>query len=167
MELGKSVMKSMAMWDQGRCGMGGWRRPAGNWRGFLCLTNLALTNLGNGVSLASATRICSAEWYGAYSWMAWLRAVWTWSMVRLRGLGTNSLSRGHSEVWRVHCWLDHSVMISHWMGIYDVGEITFSVEWFEPHSNCERHRLDVLGAWSVCYWRRSERRRVTIWPVWG
>ncbi len=69
-----------------------------------------------------------------------LRAVWTWSMVRLRSVsGTNSLSWGHSGgmtcsllAWSI------SVMISHWMGdMMIVGEITFS-GWVgsEPISNC-------------------------------
>ncbi len=40
-ELGRSVMKSMAMWDQGRCGVGnGVNRPAGS-----CLGDLEVLQL--------------------------------------------------------------------------------------------------------------------------
>ncbi len=148
LELGKSVIKSMAMWDQGRCGMGrGWSRPAGNWREGFCVWQTWHWRTWVMVSFLSVghQNLFCKSWIVAFipGWPE-LRAVWTWSMVRLqRFSGTNSLSWGHSGgiACSVLAW-SISVMISHWMGeMMIVGEITFS-GWVssEPFSNCQEDK---------------------------
>ncbi len=135
-ELGRSVMKSMAMWDHGRSGMGrGWRRPAGKCREGFCVLQtwqwltwmmVSLLRVGHQNRFWSNCTVALMP-----GWPE-LRAVWTRVMVLSRRFsGTNNLFSGQSGgmIWsEFACSI--SVMMSHWIGATTtVGEIIFSGGW--------------------------------------
>ncbi len=121
-ELGRSVMKSMAMCDQGRRGMGrGCSRPAG-----ACLSDLVVLHVWQlrmkwVVSVRSVghqkrfRKRCSVAVIPGWPELG---LAWTWrSRGSRKGSGTKTRSAGHSGggwVWRL-AWVI-SVIMSHWTG---------------------------------------------------
>ncbi len=101
LELGRSVMKSTAMWDQGRSGMGrGWRRPAGNCReGFWVLQTWQwlMWEMVSFLRVGHQKRFWSNCTVALMPGWPELRAAWTSAMVLSRRVsGTNNLFSGQS-----------------------------------------------------------------------
>ncbi len=122
LELGRSVIKSMAMWDQGLWGMGsGCSKPAG-----ICLEDLEvlqvtqfLMNTMMSVRSVDHQNLFERSWMHTVnpgcpelgrSWTCWMTRV-------LKGGGTNVLLGGHSVgMGSVPCVSVISVMTSHCTG---------------------------------------------------
>ncbi len=126
-------MKSIAMWDQGRSGMGrGWRRPAGTCReGFWVLQTWQwLTwEIVSFLRVGHQKRFWSSCIVALMPGWPELRAAWTSAMVLSRRVsGTNNLFSGQSGgIFWVELACSISVVMSHWMGaMTTVGEIIFS-----------------------------------------